>query len=336
MKILVTGGTGYIGSHTVVELLNANHDVVIVDNLFNSKKEVLDRIKKITGKAVKFYEADLRDAEKLRKIFAAEKPHTVIHFAGLKSVPESVEKPLEYYDNNIIGTLRLLEAMREFNTKDIVFSSTATVYGDIGVTEYDESLETGRHLTNTYSKTKYMIEEILRDAAAADSDMNVMILRYANPISAHESGLIGEDPNGIPLNLFPLVAQAAVGTRPDLIVNGDDYPTPDGTAIRDYIHVVDLAQAHMVALDNMDGFKFYNVGTGHGYSVLEIIAAFEKAIGHKIPYKIASRRAGDLPEYFLNADKAATELGWKAKKTLDDACRDAWNWQSNNPDGYDG
>ena len=334
MKILLTGGAGYIGSHTVVELLKRGDSIAIVDNLANSKREVLNRLKKITGKTAKFYEADLRDSVKLDEIFASEKPDAVIHFAGLKAVGESVAKPLEYYDNNLIGTIKLLEIMKKRGVKNLIFSSSATVYGDPSELPLRETSRIGVGITNPYGWTKFMIEQILRDFATAEPDFNITILRYFNPIGAHESGEIGEDPQGIPNNLLPFVAQVAVGLREKVSVFGDNYNTPDGTGVRDYIHVVDLAKGHLAALAGMKGLKVYNLGTGKGVSVLEIIQNFAKASGQKIPYEIAPRRAGDIATCYASSDLAKAELGWQTEKTLLDACRDTWRWQSQNPRGY--
>jgi len=337
MRILVTGGAGYIGSHTCVELLNAGYDITVVDNLYNSKKASLDRVKEITGKDFKFFEVDIRDKEGLTKAFAEDKIDAVIHFAGLKAVGESVYKPLEYYDNNIGGTLTLCEVMRENGCKNIVFSSSATVYGTENQSPLNEEMKTGG-TTNPYGTTKYMIEIILKDLYVADNEWSVTLLRYFNPIGAHESGKIGENPNGIPNNLLPYVTQVAVGKLPCLTVFGDDYDTPDGTCIRDYIHVVDLAKGHLKALE--DSFKSnrveaYNLGTGNGYSVLEIIKAFEKACGFPLNYKIGPRRAGDLARLYSNPTKAKEKLGWVAEKTIDDMCKDSWRWQKNNPNGFE-
>lgn len=323
MKILVTGGTGYIGSHTVVQLIEAGHDVIILDNLFNSKESVLDKIEEIAEVRPKFYNVDLLDAEGLEKVFAENEFGAVIHFAGLKAVAESVEQPVRYYENNISGTLNLLSAMQKYNVKKIIFSSSATVYGEPKTVPIPEGLPTGQGITNPYGRTKYMIEEILKDVCVADSDFSATILRYFNPVGAHKSGLIGEDPNGRPNNLMPIVVKVAKGEYPELSVYGDDYDTPDGTCIRDYIHVVDLARGHIMALDKMtSGTQIYNLGTGKGTSVLEMVSAFEKASGEKLPYKIAPRRAGDLPELYANPEKALHELGWKAELTIDDAMED--------------
>lgn len=335
MKILVTGGAGYIGSHTCVLLLNAGYDVVVVDNLSNSKEESLKRVEKITGKGLKFYKQDLLDRVGLEKIFKEEKPEAVIHFAGLKAVGESVQIPLTYYHNNITGTLILLETMAKYNCKKIVFSSSATVYGvpkSVPIKE-DFPLST----TNPYGATKLMIENILRDLYVSDKTWGIVILRYFNPIGAHESGLIGEDPKGIPNNLLPYVAQVAVGKRERLSVFGNDYKTKDGTGVRDYIHVVDLASGHLAAIDkikNKDGVFTYNLGTGNGYTVLEVVKAFEKACGKPIPYIIAPRRAGDIDECYADPTYAEKELKWRAKFGIDKMCEDSWRWQKNNPDGF--
>ncbi len=337
MSILVTGGTGYIGSHTVVELQNAGFEAVIVDNLSNSKALVLDRIEAITGKRPKFYNADIRDKESLAKIFK-ENPdiEAVIHFAGLKAVGESVAKPLEYYDNNIHGTLSLLEAMRDAGVKNIVFSSSATVYGDPAFVPITEECPKGT-CTNPYGWTKSMLEQILSDLTVPDKEWNVILLRYFNPIGAHKSGTMGEDPSGIPNNLMPYITQVAVGKRDHLNVFGNDYDTHDGTGVRDYIHVVDLAIGHVKALNKIRekcGLKIYNLGTGHGYSVLDIVKAFEKASGVKIPYEITARRPGDIATCYADASKAKAELGWEAQYGIEEMCEDSWRWQKNNPEGY--
>lgn len=336
MKILVTGGAGYIGSHTAVELLNAGHDVVIVDNLYNSSQKAVDRIEEITGKKVKFYKADILDKDALNRIFDNEQIDAVIHFAGLKAVGESVHKPIEYYENNIGGTLNLVDVMRNHNVKNIIFSSSATVYGDPAELPITEKCPKGV-CTNPYGWSKWMNEQILSDIHTAAPDWNVILLRYFNPIGAHESGLIGEDPKGIPNNLLPYVAQVAVGRLKEVGVFGNDYPTPDGTGVRDYIHVVDLANGHVAALDQIKhnaGLKIYNLGTGKGSSVLDVIHAFEKACGHEIPYVIKPRREGDIPACYASSDLAKQELGWQAKYDLDDMCASSWNWQSKNPEGY--
>lgn len=323
MKILATGGTGYIGSHTVVELINKGFEVEILDNLYNSKIEVLDKIEKITGKRPVFHEVDMLDTEKVDEVFKNGGFTHVIHFAGLKAVGESVEKPLEYYKTNIDGTLNILNAMKKYGAKNIIFSSSATVYGDPGQPTCDESLPTGRNLTNPYGKTKYMIEEILKDLSAADKDFSVTLLRYFNPVGNHESGLLGEDPNGIPNNLMPIIMKVAKGDIPELSVYGNDYKTRDGSCIRDYIHVVDLANGHILAMEKAKpGVSIYNLGTGNGTTVFEMISAFEKASGEKLPYKVVGRRAGDLPVLTANPEKAERELGWKAERSVEDAMRD--------------
>lgn len=337
MKILVTGGTGYIGSHTVVELLNGGYEVTILDNLSNSCKGVLKRIEQITGKMPEFYEADIRDRAALTDIFASNKFDACIHFAGLKAVGESVAKPWEYYDNNISGTLTLLDVMRKNGCKNIVFSSSATVYGDPAFVPITEECPKG-HCTNPYGQTKSMLEEIMMDMQKADPEWNIILLRYFNPIGAHESGLIGESPNGIPNNLMPYITQVAVGKREMLSVFGDDYNTPDGTGVRDYIHVVDLAVGHVKAIEKIKenpGLKVYNLGTGVGYSVLDIVKNFEKATGVIIPYKIAARRPGDIATCYSDASLAKKELGFVAKRGIFEMCRDSWNWQSKNPNGYE-
>ncbi len=326
-KILATGGTGYIGSHTVVELINAGYEVEILDNLYNSKLEVLDRIQQITGKKPKFYQVDLLDRAAVDQIFANTKYDAVMHFAGLKAVGESVQKPLEYYKNNIDGTVNLLQSMQEHGVKKIIFSSSATVYGEQESPEYVETMTTGGHLTNPYGRTKYFIEEIMKDFCVADPEFQVALLRYFNPIGAHPSGLLGEDPNGIPNNLMPIVMQVARGQREKLGVYGNDYPTKDGTCRRDYIHVVDLAKGHMATLAHLKpGVSIFNLGTGEPNSVMEIIAAFDKASGKKLPYEIVGRRDGDLAEMWANTDKAKAELGWQTELTIDDAMKDTLNF----------
>lgn len=336
MAILVTGGSGFIGSHTVVELLEAGREVVVIDNLSNSSPVALRRVEEITGKQVVFYQADIRDREALEEVFAKEKIESCIHFAGLKAVGESVEKPWEYYDNNITGTLTLVDVMRKHNVKNIIFSSSSTVYGDpdsVPVTEESPL----KKCTNPYGSTKFMLEQILTDIQTADPEWNVVLLRYFNPIGAHKSGRIGENPNGIPNNLMPYITQVAVGKRERLGVFGNDYDTPDGTGVRDYIHVVDLARGHVKALKKIEekaGLCIYNLGTGQGYSVLDVVKNFEEASGVKIPYEILPRRAGDIAANYADASKALRELGWKAEYTLKDMCADSWNWQKNNPDGY--
>ena len=336
MSVLVTGGAGYIGSHTVVELLKAGQEVVIVDNYSNSKPEVLNRIKTITGKAPTFYEVDVLDREALEAVFAKEEIDSVIHFAGYKAVGESVAKPIEYYHNNITSSLVLCDVMRNHGVKKIVFSSSATVYGMNNVSPLTEDLPTSA--TNPYGYTKVMIEQILKDVAFADSEWSIALLRYFNPIGAHESGLIGEDPTGTPNNLMPYITQVAVGKLPRLSIFGDDYDTPDGTGVRDYIHVVDLALGHIKALEKIketNGVGIYNLGTGIGYSVLDLTYNFQKATGVEIPYTIIARRPGDVATCYADATKAKEELGWTAQKTLADMCRDSWNWQKSNPNGYE-
>ena len=358
MAILVTGGAGYIGSHTCVELLNAGYEVVVLDNLYNSCEEALERVEQITGKKVKFYEADLLDQVAVQEVFDNEKIESVIHFAGLKAVGESVHKPLEYYHNNITGTLILCDEMRKHNVKNIVFSSSATVYGDPAFIPITEECPKG-DITNPYGRTKGMLEQILTDLHTADPEWNVMLLRYFNPIGAHESGMIGEDPKGIPNNLVPYIAQVAVGKLECLGVFGDDYDTPDGTGVRDYIHVVDLARGHVAALDWMGGkvgtgeaktagtmagepaadgtrrgVGIFNLGTGTGSSVLDVVHSFERACGRELPYQIKPRRAGDVAVNYAACDKARDELGWVAQYDLDRMCADGWRWQSQNPDGY--
>ncbi len=337
MAILVTGGAGYIGSHTVVELQNAGLDVVVVDNLVNSSKASLKRVEKITGKSVKFYECDINDVAGMNNIFDNEDIDSVIHFAGLKAVGESVEKPLEYYMNNISGSLVLFDVMRKHGVKNIIFSSSATVYGDPAFVPITEECPKGE-ITNPYGKTKGMLEEILTDIQKADKKWNVILLRYFNPIGAHESGTIGENPNGIPNNLMPYITQVAVGKLPQLGVFGNDYDTPDGTGVRDYIHVVDLALGHVKAIEKLKenpGLAIYNLGTGHGYSVLDIVKNFEAASGVKIPYVIRPRRAGDIATCYCDASKAERELHWKATRDLKTMCADSWRWQQNNPNGYE-
>lgn len=326
-KILVTGGTGYIGSHTVVELLNAGHEVEILDNLFNSKIEVLDKIEQLTGTKPKFHQVDLLDYAGLKSVFTSVQFDSVIHFAGLKAVGESVEKPLEYYENNVGGTINLLKCMRETNVKQIIFSSSATVYGVQDSPEYVETMTTGGQLSNPYGRTKYFIEEILKDTCVADPEFEAALLRYFNPIGAHPSGLLGEDPNGIPNNLMPIVMQVARGKREKLGVYGNDYPTKDGTCRRDYIHVVDLAKGHMAMLDHMKkGVSIYNLGSGEPNSVMEVVSAFEKASGKDLPYEVVDRRAGDLPEFWANPSKAKAELNWQTELTVDDAMKDTLNF----------
>lgn len=337
MAILVTGGTGYIGSHTVVDLLNHGYDVVIVDNYVNSKPEVLNRIKKITGKSPRFYEVSVQDYDKMKEVFAKENITDVIHFAGLKSVAESVAKPDLYFSNNVGSSKVLLQLMSEFNVHNLVFSSSATVYGVPDHVPLKESDKVGG-CTNPYGQTKLDIEYLLKDYAKENKDANIAILRYFNPIGAHDSGLIGEDPNGIPNNLMPYITQVAVGKRPHLNVYGSDYKTVDGTGVRDYIHVVDLARGHLCALKKLEekpGLVIYNLGTGKGTSVLELVKAFEKANNIKIPYIICERRPGDVDENFAEVEKAYKEMNFKTQLNIEDACRDSWRWQSNNPNGYD-
>lgn len=336
MAILVTGGAGYIGSHTVIELQNAGYDVVVMDNLSNSSEVALKRVQEITGKPLTFYKADILDREATEEIFSKEKIEAVIHFAGLKAVGESVQKPWEYYNNNITGTLILLDVMRKHNVKNIIFSSSATVYGEPEKVPVTEETPKGS-CTNPYGWTKSMLEQILTDIQKADPSWNVILLRYFNPIGAHKSGKIGENPNGIPNNLMPYITQVAVGKLPKLGVFGNDYPTPDGTCIRDYIHVLDLATGHVKALERLKknaGLDIYNLGTGIGYSVLDVIHNFEAATGITIPFEFKPRRAGDIPVNYSNADKAWKELGWKAQYGIKEMCEDSWRWQSSNPNGY--
>lgn len=337
MLVLLAGGAGYIGSHTAVELLNVGHEVVIADDYSNSCPEAIKRIEQITGKKVSAYEIDVKDNTSVSKVFAENEIDCVIHFAGLKAVGESVQQPIKYYRNNIDTTLTLLECMCEFDVRNIVFSSSATVYGEENGMPCVETMKCGS-CTNPYGWTKYMMEQILEDVAKAYPEMSVVLLRYFNPVGAHESGLIGEDPKGVPNNLMPYVTQVAVGKRDHLTVFGGDYSTPDGTCRRDFIHVVDLAQAHVKAIEYAalhKGVDVFNIGTGTPYSVLDIIKTFEAATGVKVKYEIGPRREGDLPECWANADKAANVLGWKAKRNLADMCRDAWNWQCKNPNGYE-
>lgn len=336
MTILVTGGAGYIGSHTCVELLNAGYDVVIIDNLYNSNQKAVDRIEEITGKKVKFYPNDMMDRAAVKRVFDENKIDAVIHFAGLKAVGESVHKPIEYYRTNIGSTLNLTDEMRAHGCKNIIFSSSATVYGDPAEIPITENCPKGT-CTNPYGWTKWMQEQILTDIHTADPEWNVILLRYFNPIGAHKSGLIGEDPKGIPNNLLPYVAQVAIGKLPEINVFGDDYDTPDGTGVRDYIHVVDLARGHVKAIERFakkDGVFICNLGTGHGYSVLDVIHAFEKACGKELPYVIRERRPGDIATCYSSPAKAEKELGWTAEFDLEDMCRDSWNWQQKNPNGY--
>ncbi len=335
MKVLVTGGAGYIASHTNIVLLEAGHDVVAVDNFSNSNIESIHRVEKITGKQISFYEADVRNKDALRAIFKEEKIDAVIHFAGLKAVGESCAKPILYYDNNLCSTLALIEVMEEYDVKKIVFSSSATVYGTPERLPLDEDCKLST--TNPYGSTKLMIEDMFRDLYKADKSWHISLLRYFNPVGAHPSGLIGEDPKGIPNNLMPFVAQVAIGRLPYVNVFGDDYDTPDGTGVRDYIHVVDLARAHLAALQNIDAFgcDAVNIGTGVGYSVLDMVKAFSKACGHEIPYRIAPRRPGDIAACYASPNKAKEMLGWEAIYNLEDMCRDLWKWQTLNPSGYD-
>lgn len=335
MKVLVTGGAGYIGSHTCVELLNNNHEVVVIDNLSNSSAESLKRVQEITGKTVSFHHVDLLDKAAVLSIVRDEKPEAVIHFAGLKAVGESVEFPLHYYHNNLLSTINLCEVMNECDIKTIIFSSSATVYGEPRSVPIKEDFPL--HATNPYGRTKLMLEEILTDLSHAMPSLSITLLRYFNPVGAHESGKIGEDPKGKPNNLMPFISQVAVGKLPELSVFGGDWPTKDGTGVRDYLHVVDLAKGHVQALEKKhgeDGIHIYNLGTGKGVSVLELIHAFESATGKTIPYKTVERRPGDIPECYADATKAYEELHWKTNKTLEDMCRDSWNWQSQNPNGY--
>ena len=336
MRILVTGGAGYIGSHTCVELLNEGYEVVVVDNLYNASQKSLERVQEITGKTLTFYQADLLDQPAIDKILDQEKVDAVIHFAGYKAVGESVAKPIEYYHNNITGTLLLCDSMRRHNVKNIIFSSSATVYGDplmIPITEECPK----QNPTNPYGQTKTMLEQVLMDIQKSDPEWNVILLRYFNPIGAHKSGMIGEDPKGIPNNLLPYVAQVAIGKLPSVGVFGNDYDTPDGTGVRDYIHVVDLAKGHVKALEKFKEAKtvrIYNLGTGHGYSVLQVIDAFGKACGKEIPYVIKPRRPGDIATCYCAPEKARKELGWTAEYGIEEMCADSWRWQSQNPDGY--
>lgn len=336
MRILVTGGAGFIGSHTCVELLNAGYEVTVLDNLYNASEKAVDRVRQITGKDLHFVKGDILDKACMDRIFEAEEIFAVIHFAGLKAVGESVVKPVEYYSNNIGGTLNLVQSMREHNVKNIIFSSSATVYGDPAFVPITEECPKGT-CTNPYGWTKWMIEQILTDVHTADKEWNVILLRYFNPIGAHPSGLIGEDPKGIPNNLVPYITQVAIGKLKEVSVFGNDYDTPDGTGVRDYIHVVDLARGHVNAIQKLqdkEGVSVYNLGTGHGYSVLDVIHAMSRAVGREIPYVIKGRRAGDIAQCYCDPSKAARELGWKAEYGIDEMCRDSWNWQSKNPDGY--
>lgn len=336
MAILVTGGAGFIGSHTCVELLEAGYDVVVVDNLYNASRKSMDRVEQITGKKPVFYEADILAREALNQIFEKEQIDSVIHFAGLKAVGESVAKPIEYYYNNIAGTLVLCDVMRKHNVKNIVFSSSATVYGDPAFIPITEACPKGK-ITNPYGQTKGMLEQVLEDIHISDPEWNVILLRYFNPIGAHKSGLMGEDPKGIPNNLVPYVAQVAIGKLECLGVFGDDYDTPDGTGVRDYIHVVDLAKGHVAAIKKLEekkGVLIYNLGTGKGYSVLDVVHAFEKACGKEIPYAVKPRRPGDIAVCYADPAKAKAELGWEAENGIEEMCADSWKWQSMNPNGY--
>ena len=335
-RILVTGGAGFIGSHTLIELHKAGYEFVVVDNFVNSNPEALHRVGELIGAEVPFVKADIRDREALNKVFEQYSFDSCIHFAGLKAVGESVAKPLEYYENNMSGTFTLLDVMRQHGCKNIIFSSSATVYGDPAIIPITEECPKG-HCTNPYGQTKSMLEQVLMDVQKADPEWNVVLLRYFNPIGAHQSGRIGENPNGIPNNLMPYITQTAIGRRKELGVFGNDYDTPDGTGVRDYIHVVDLATAHVAALKAIEkkaGLAIYNIGTGHGYSVLDVVNAFEKANGVKVPYSIKPRRPGDIATCYCDPTKAEKELGWKAKYGIEDMCRDSWNWQSQNPEGY--
>ncbi|QLB13202.1 UDP-galactose 4-epimerase [Bisgaardia hudsonensis] len=336
MAILITGGAGYIGSHTVVELLNANKEIVVLDNLSNSSKISLERVEKITGKTVTFYEGDILDRTILQKIFSQHNIESVIHFAGLKAVGESVRKPLHYYQNNITGSITLVEEMLKANVNNLVFSSSATVYGDPEIIPITEDCKVGG-TTNPYGTSKFMVERILEDTVNAYPQLSVVILRYFNPVGAHKSGLIGEDPNGIPNNLLPYISQVAVGKLPELSIFGNDYNTPDGTGVRDYIHVVDLAIGHLKALEKHQddrGYHVYNLGTGIGYSVLDMVKAFEKVNNIKVPYKFVERRAGDIATCYSDPQKAFEKLGWKTEHNLEQMMQDTWNWQKNNPNGY--
>ena len=337
MNILLCGGAGYIGSHTIIELDKAGHNVVVVDNLVNSNHKALERVGKIIGKEIKFYKADVRDRQAMTKIFEENQLDAAIHFAGLKAVGESVAKPLEYYENNMNATFVLLDVMRQHGCKNIIFSSSATVYGDPAIIPITEECPKGQ-CTNPYGQTKSMLEQVMMDVQKADPEWNVVLLRYFNPIGAHPSGTIGENPNGIPNNLMPYITQTAVGKRQELGIFGNDYPTPDGTGVRDYIHVCDLAAGHVAALKAIQkncGLGIYNLGTGHGYSVLDVVNAFQKVNGVKVPYVFKPRRPGDIATCYCNPAKAEAELGWKAQFGIEEMCRDSWNWQKNNPNGYE-
>lgn len=337
-KILLTGGAGYIGSHCIIELINEGYDVLIADNWANASKECIKRVEKIVGRSLETTELDVRDKNAVNELFKKHKFHAVLHLAALKAVGESITIPLDYYKTNVFGTVNLLECMKEHNVKNLVFSSSATVYGIPQYLPIDERHPTiGDQITNPYGKTKYMVEHILKDVFQSDNSWNIVILRYFNPVGSHESGLIGEDPKGAPNNLMPYVSQVAVGRLPELKIFGNDYETPDGTGVRDYIHVVDLAKGHIAAMKKLEqspGLKFYNLGTGKGYSVLEMVQAFERASGKKVPFKVVSRRGGDIASVYADASLAEEELEWKATKNLDDMCKDLWNWQSKNPQGF--
>lgn len=328
MNILLTGGTGYIGSHTAVELLRNGNNITVIDNLINSKAGVIDSIESITGERPEFIELDLLDSSRVETLFSDRKFDLVIHFAGLKAVGDSLYRPLEYYKNNLTGSINLLQAMQKHEVYNIIFSSSATVYGESSASQYSEDLPTGQNISNPYGKSKYMIEEVLKDLCHAEPRFNVTILRYFNPIGAHDSGLIGEDPNGVPNNLLPYIAKVATGELPKVSIFGGDYSTPDGTAVRDYIHVVDLAKGHVAAVAKMDGLQVYNLGTGRGNSVLEVIYAFSEAVNKDLPYEFVDRRAGDLPEMFSDPSKAKRELGWQAERSLAQACKDIWRYQT--------
>lgn len=334
MKVLLTGGAGYIGSHTAVTLLERGHEVIVVDNFVNSSPESIKRVERITEKAVQLHTFDIRDKKQLSELFESTPIDAVVHFAGLKAVGESVEKPLAYYDNNVSGSICLLKVMAEYNVKKLVFSSSATVYGSAPY-PYVETTPSGIGITNPYGQTKYMVEKIMQDIATGDPSVSFTSLRYFNPVGAHKSGLIGEDPSGIPNNLVPYIAQTATGKRKSLRIWGNDYDTVDGTGVRDYIHVMDLAEGHVAALEHIqDGFNAINLGSGKGTSVMQMLQAFEKACGHSIPYDVEPRRAGDLPEFYADATKAKIILNWETKRTIADACQDVWSWQSKNPNGY--